>query len=89
LGELGPEKAAQLVENAKVGLWRLQVDPARLALESSAGMARRHALSPIARDVERSLGRSQRLVDEPTLRKLLAANLKAETTYMREQPARA
>jgi hypothetical protein len=87
LGELGPEKAAQLISNAKVGQWRLQVDPARLALESSAGMARRHALSPIARDVERSLGRSQRLLDEAALRSLLAPNLPTERVYMQEQPA--
>jgi flavin-dependent dehydrogenase len=75
LGELGPEKAAQLVERAGVARWRVQVSPARLGLEAEAGMARRHALSPIARDVERSLGRSQRLLDEATLRTLLAANL--------------
>jgi flavin-dependent dehydrogenase len=75
LGELGPEKAAQLIERAELARWRLQIDPERLGLESSLGMSRRHALSPIARDVERSLGRSQRLVDEATLRQLLAANL--------------
>jgi hypothetical protein len=78
LGELGPEKAAQLIERAEVAKWRLKVDPARLALESGVGLARRHALSPIARDIERTLGRRERLVDEATLRTLLAANLQPE-----------
>lgn len=75
LGELGPDKAAQLIERAAVATWRLKVDPARLALEASVGMSRRHALSPIARDIERSLGRRERLLDEASLRALLSANL--------------
>lgn len=87
LGELGPEKGAQLIERAGVARWRLQVNPERLALESSLGMSRRHALSAIARDVERSLGRSQRLVDEATLRTLLAANLQPQAATIAAQPA--
>jgi len=78
LGELGPERAAQLIERAGVAAWRLKVDPARLAHESSVGLSRRHALSPIARDIERSLGRRERLVDEATLRTLLGSNLQPE-----------
>jgi len=87
LGELGAEKGAEMIARAGVARWRLKVDPARLALESGIGMSRRHALSAIARDVERCLGRSQRLLDEAGLRTLLAANLQPEAAPLQAQPA--
>jgi hypothetical protein len=77
LGELGDEKAALLMERAGVAHWRLQIAPERLAAEPSVGLARRHALSPIARDVERSLGRAPRRTSEAGMHALLAAKLAA------------
>jgi hypothetical protein len=91
LNELGAEKGAELIARAEVPRWNLRVDPARLGLESEVGMSRRHALSPIARDVERSLGRSQRLLNEASLRVLLASNLPpgAAPLAQHQQPAEA
>jgi flavin-dependent dehydrogenase len=77
LGELGDEKAGLLMERAGVAHWRVQIDPERLAAEPSVGLARRHALSPIARDVERSLGRAPRRTSEAGMHRLLAAKLAA------------
>jgi hypothetical protein len=77
VSELGADLGAQLMTRANVARWRLKIDPARLTAEPSIGLARRHALSPIARDVERSLGRSPVRADEATLRALLAPLLAA------------
>jgi hypothetical protein len=78
LGELGEENGQKLIEKANVARWRLRVDPARLLAEPSVGLARRHALSPIARDVERSLGRTHNRLSEAGLRRLLAPLLGPE-----------
>jgi flavin-dependent dehydrogenase len=85
--ELGDEQAPLLIENAKVGRWRLRVDPARLAALGSVGLARRHALSPIARDIERSLGRMASRTSEATLRSVLAPLI--APPVVREQSAEA
>lgn len=91
LGELGPSRAAALIARANVARWRLRVEPARLSHEASVGLSRRHALSAIARDVERSLGRAPRTLDEVALRALLAPLLPgpADATHSQHQPAEA
>ena len=90
LGELGEEKGAQLMAKAGVARWRLHVNPERIDVEPSVGLARRHALSPIARDVERSLGKMQRRTHESALRALLALNLAPKPAQRAEgQPAEA
>jgi len=96
LRELGEENGARLLDRANVARWRLTVDPARLGAETSVGLARRHALSAIARDVERSLGRSRNHISEDALRRLLADKLGREQherheneASPREQPAEA
>jgi flavin-dependent dehydrogenase len=86
-GELGDDKAGQLFERANVPRWRLALDAARLGAESSIGLARRHALSPIARDVERSLGRMAHNTSDATLQTLLAPFLAPQLE--REQSAEA
>ena len=86
-GELGDEKAAQLVERANIGRWQIRIDSSRLEADASVGLARRHALSAIARDVERSLGRTAHRTSEGTLRTLLAPLI--VTRAEREQPAEA
>jgi len=96
VSELGADLGAQLMTRANVARWRLKVEPTRLTAEPSIGLARRHALSPIARDVERSLGRSPVRADEATLRELLAPLLTSDSRLEpaleaspQEQPAEA
>lgn len=95
LSELGDEKGAELMKRANVARWRLTVDPARLSAEPNVGLARRHSLSALARDVERSLGRCERRTSEAGLRALLADKLAAPSGMMhelhetQEQPAEA
>jgi hypothetical protein len=86
-GELGDDKARELFERAKVNRWRLSIASARLDAESSVGLARRHALSAIARDVERSLGRMAHHTSDATLRTLLSPFLAPRLE--REQSAEA
>jgi len=85
-GELGDEQARELCARANVGRWRIAIDGARINAQASIGLARRHALSPIARDVERSLGRMQHRTSEATLRTLLAHVL---SSRLEQQPAEA
>jgi hypothetical protein len=100
LSELGEETGARLLDRANVARWRLHIDPQRLSAEPNIGLARRHALSPIARDVERSLGRARGQTSEAGLRSLLTGLLRREDrretetetetdTAAREQPAEA
>jgi hypothetical protein len=58
--EHGPESGAQLLEHAEVSRWSLRFDPGRWEAEPSVGLQRRRALSIVARDVERNLGRIER-----------------------------
>lgn len=58
LFELPPEKAAQLVEDTGLLRWNIRIPRQRIGAEPEVGLARRRALSAIARDVERSLGRA-------------------------------
>ena len=63
VAELGPEHVGELCQRAGVAAWRLRVDAQRLELEGLEGIRRRHALSPVVRDVERCLGRIRRHPD--------------------------
>ena len=56
----GPELGAKLLEHAGASRWSLDFDPSRWAAEPSTGLQRRRALSIVARDVERNLGRVER-----------------------------
>lgn len=60
LVELGPELGRQVAERARLATWKLRFDRARLEAEALTGVARRHALGPVPRDVERNLGRVQK-----------------------------
>jgi hypothetical protein len=86
VGEVGDDKARELCARANVARWRIAIDGARIDAQSSIGLARRHALSPIARDVERSLGRMQHATSEATLRTLLGHVL---SPRLEQQPAEA
>lgn len=76
VSELGADKGRQLVDNLKLARWNIRMDSDRLAAEAEVGLGRRKLLSPIARDVERSLGRAPRIASEDELRALLAPILR-------------
>lgn len=59
LFELPLEKGRQLIEDARVLQWDVRVPAERIEAEPEIGLARRRALSTIARDIERSLGRAR------------------------------
>jgi flavin-dependent dehydrogenase len=69
---LGPALAQELLERVRFSLWEVRIAPERLELETLAGRARRHRLSEIARDVERTLGPVRRHPDAGEARNLLA-----------------
>lgn len=58
--EIGPERGRLLLEKIEFERWALPVAPARLEAERLRGLTRRRLLSPLARDVERSLGPARR-----------------------------
>lgn len=71
MDEVGPENVDALLERARVDEWGITVADERVAAFESIGIARRRALRPLARDVERSLGRSPRNIDEARVRRAL------------------
>jgi hypothetical protein len=71
LDAVGPENVDAFMERTGARSWDVRIDDARLAAHATVGLARRRALRPIARDVERTLGRPARRCDEATLRRVL------------------
>lgn len=69
--EVGPELGAEVLRRAGFSDWDLAIDPERLPLEQLRGLSRRHGLSPIARDVERTLGPPARHAEAEAARALL------------------
>ena len=69
--ELGDEVAQQLVERTGLQSWNMQLPRARIAQEHSIGLGRRRALSRLARDVERGLGRITCRTSDEALETLL------------------
>lgn len=67
VSQLGAAKAKELVSKLGIERWRLHIPADRLRAEKTKGLARRRALSPLARDVERSLGRGSASTDEEQL----------------------
>ncbi len=72
LDEVGEAHAEAVCEEARVAKWDLRVDDARIEAMDTVGLARRKALRPLARDVERTLGKSPGRVSKATVRRLLA-----------------
>ena len=54
--ELGPERGKQLLDEVAFWTWDVPICPKRVEVEQLGSIERRHALPPIARDVERGLG---------------------------------
>jgi hypothetical protein len=73
LDEVGPDAVDALIEQVGARSWDIRIDDARVAATDAVGLGRRRALSPLARDVERTLGTPKRRVDEATLRRALGA----------------
>ncbi|MGB8331311.1 MAG: tryptophan 7-halogenase, partial [Polyangiales bacterium] len=67
VSQLGETKAKELVSKLGLERWRLRIPADRLRAEKTKGLARRRALSPLARDVERSLGRGSASTGEEQL----------------------
>ncbi len=57
LASLGAPEAAELATAIDLPTWPQRPDPARIAAVAAEGSKRRKTLSPLARDVERTLGR--------------------------------
>lgn len=73
MDEVGPEQVDALVEMAGVFDWGIRLSEERVAATDSVGLARRRALRPLARDVERTLGRPPRKIDEKVVRRVLGS----------------
>ncbi|MDH3653417.1 MAG: NAD(P)/FAD-dependent oxidoreductase [Myxococcales bacterium] len=71
LSRLGEPKASELLSKLGIERWRLRISADRIRAEKEKGLARRRALSPLARDVERSLGRTPAKTDEAQMFALL------------------
>jgi len=83
MDEVGPNNVEKLVEMSGAHGWGIQVADARVAATGTIGLARRRTLRPLARDVERTLGRPPKTIDEATIRRVLGplvAPPVAETT---------
>ncbi|MFG0320659.1 MAG: NAD(P)/FAD-dependent oxidoreductase [Planctomycetota bacterium JB042] len=70
--EVGPDDARAILDRVEFERWGLAIPPERLDAERLRGLTRRHRLSPIARDVERSLGHPIRHERGPEALDLLA-----------------
>ncbi len=77
MDEVGPEKVDTLLEMAGVADWGIRIADERLAATDTIGLGRRRALRPLARDVERTLGRPPRNLDEATFRRALGPLVEA------------
>lgn len=65
------EVAQQILERCHFHQWELEITPERLEVESRDSLGRRRGLSPIAKDIERNLGRLRRHPDAAANRELL------------------
>jgi flavin-dependent dehydrogenase len=54
--ELGPEQSRKLLDLVEFPAWEVPISQQRIEIERLGSIARRHALPPLARDVERGLG---------------------------------
>ncbi|MGB8221411.1 MAG: NAD(P)/FAD-dependent oxidoreductase [Polyangiales bacterium] len=71
LSQLGEANSKELASRLGLERWSLRIPIARIRAEKTKGLARRRALSPLARDVERSLGRRSSCIDEEQLLTIL------------------
>ena len=72
VAELGDENAAALVERTNLARWDFRIPRSRIEQEHTIGLGRRRALTRLARDVERGLGRITARTSDKALAELLA-----------------
>ena len=73
MDEVGPENVDELLDRIHFSDWGLELSDERIAATETIGLARRRALRPLARDVERTLGRPPHRLGEARVREALAA----------------
>lgn len=69
---VSPDTARAILGQARYDSWGMAVPPERLDMEALDSLSRRKAISPIAKDIERYLGRQRRHPDAALCRELLA-----------------
>ncbi|MFT6398555.1 MAG: flavin-dependent dehydrogenase [Bradymonadia bacterium] len=72
LWALGDDAARKVAAETGFAKWDMKVDPHRIDIGRTIGLARRRALTPIARDIERTLGRPVLETSDEVMRELLA-----------------
>jgi flavin-dependent dehydrogenase len=91
MDEVGPSKAAELLERVRFAEWNLEIFDERVAATETVGLGRRHALRPLAKDVERTLGRTPHRIDEAGVRaalgELIVSGARAADTTMTSMSA--
>ncbi|HEB88039.1 MAG TPA: NAD(P)/FAD-dependent oxidoreductase [Deltaproteobacteria bacterium] len=85
MDEVGAERVDALVERVGAADWGIRIAEERVAATGTIGLARRRALRPLARDVERTLGRPPGNLDAATIRRVLGPIV--EATPGSEAPA--
>ena len=73
LDEVGEDQVDGLAEMVGLPGWNIQVSDARVAATGTVGLGRRRALRPLAKDVERTMGRPPKNVSESTIRRVLGS----------------
>ena len=73
IDDVGEEHADAFVERLDVPSWGIRISDKRISAQDEIGLARRRALPLLARDVERTMGKPVRNIDEATIRRVLAA----------------
>ena len=79
MDEVGPENVEELLERVKIAEWGIAIRDDRVAATETIGLGRRRALRPIARDVERTLGRTPHKLDEEIVRRALGDVIVSES----------
>ena len=72
LWALGDDAARKVAAETGLAKWDLKVDPHRIDIGRTIGLARRRAMTPIGRDLERTLGRPVLETSDEVMRELLA-----------------
>ena len=80
LWSLGDERARQVANQLSLSRWDLSVSPHRIDMGRTIGLARRRAMTPIGRDLERTLGRPTLETSDGVMREILAPLLGDSTT---------
>lgn len=71
MDEVGEDNLDELIERSDIWKWGIRISDRRISANDTIGLARRRALPLLARDVERTMGKPARNIDEATLRRVL------------------